>query len=120
MSEPQLPRDEKAEISWIAVIRLADGIDRPCTVTDVSYSAMKIRVQNELDLPDVFVLKIVGRSLIFQVRKVWRGEHSVVAVVEKIAKLPPQPAVSTETKSAIPDADRRTRLDTRRQTGSFS
>ncbi len=93
MTETVQRREERTEVDWIAVMRLADGTEVPCAVKDISPAGMKVAIRADQALPETFALKIVGRDLVFRVRLAWRRHHHVGVLIEKIAKLPgPQDA----------------------------
>lgn len=117
VNEPVQRREERREVNWISVIRLADGTDCPCTVKDVSASGLKICVAADQELPETFMIKVVGKKLVLRVRKAWRRQHFVGVIIEKIAKLPDAPT-SDETHAPVRAADEHARLGTHRRFGT--
>lgn len=69
MIKPQQPYEEETEICRIAGIRLVDGGNLPCSVKHVFSSGMKRVVGKGFDVPTTSMLKIVGRDLLLQVKK---------------------------------------------------
>jgi len=65
-------REARSDTNWIATIRFRDGTELPCTVKDVSKSGAKIGVPASCALPDVFMLRIIGRDFLCLVRLAWR------------------------------------------------
>ncbi len=109
-------REDRKDVDWIAVIRLHDGTDLPCSVKDVSPSGLRICVPENQDLPETFMVKVVGIPLVFAVRRTWRRKHFVGCTIDKIAKLP-------EPKATVAEAQRtplkaHTRLGTRTRYGA--
>lgn len=81
-------REERSQTNWIATIRLRDNTEIPCTVKDVSKSGAKIGVPGSQTLPDVFMLRIIGRDFLCLVRLAWRrGDYAGVRI-ERVGKLP--------------------------------
>jgi hypothetical protein len=78
---------ERKNVEWISVIRLVDGAEIPCTIKDVSVSGMRLVLADTIPLPEVFVIKVIGRDLVFQVRQVWRRQHQAGLSIIKIGKL---------------------------------
>lgn len=113
MSESSRPREARTEVDWIAVLRLADGTEIPCSVKDVSSTGMKVSVSAGQALPDTFSLKIVGRNLVFRVKQAWRRQHQVGVLIEKIAKLPNPPAAASAPEMRRVDVSEHQRLGSR-------
>lgn len=113
MAESIQRREDRTEVSWIAVIRLPDGGEIPCSVKDVSTAGMKVCVPEEQPLPDAFMLKILGRELVFRVRKAWRRQHHVGVLIDGIAKLPPTQDVADGDPGPGSAGERHSRLGAR-------
>ena len=120
VEQPVQRREERREVNWISVIRLADGSDLPCTVKDVSASGLKICVAAEHELPETFMIRVVGRQLVFRVRKAWRRQHFTGVIIEKIAKLPDSVPVPVPEPARAPTrvATEHTRLGSHRRFGA--
>ena len=88
VDQPVQRREDRKDVNWIAVIRFADGSDHPCTVKDVSASGLKVCVAADQELPETFMIKVVGMQLVFRVKQAWRRRHYVGVTIEKVAKLP--------------------------------
>ncbi|WP_082531830.1 PilZ domain-containing protein [Methylobacterium sp. Leaf469] len=88
-------REVRSETNWIATIRFRDGTEVPCTVKDVSKSGAKIGVPASLALPDVFMLRIIGRDFLCLVRLAWRRGDYVGVRIERVGKVP-TPAAPVE------------------------
>lgn len=106
-------REERREVDWISVIRLPDGTECPCTIKDVSPSGLKICVAGSDQLPETFMIRVVGKQLVFRVRKAWQRDYYLGVTIEKIAKIPDPPAGQAETR-AVHESTSRDRLGSRR------
>jgi len=96
-------REARSETNWIATIRFRDGTELPCTVKDVSKSGAKIGVPASCALPDVFMLRIIGRDFLCLVRLAWRrGDYAGVRI-ERVGKVP-VPIVPAESAVSVPAA----------------
>lgn len=84
-------REERSPTNWIATIRLRDNTEIPCTVKDVSKSGAKIGVPSSQVLPDVFMLRIIGRDFLCLVRLAWRRGDYVGVRIERVGKVPKAP-----------------------------
>ena len=103
-SATQLARREaRSETNWIATIRFRDGTEVPCTVKDVSKSGAKIGVPASFALPDVFMLRIIGRDFLCLVRLAWRRGDYVGVRIERVGKVP-TPAAQVEASVSVPAA----------------
>ncbi|GJD94630.1 PilZ domain-containing protein [Methylobacterium iners] len=94
-------REERNPTNWIATIRLRDGTEIPCNVKDVSKSGARIGVPARQDLPEIFLLRIIGRDFLCQVRLAWRRGDYVGVRIERVGKVPP-PAPPREIKASEP------------------
>jgi hypothetical protein len=94
-------REERNPTNWIATIRLRDGTEIPCNVKDVSKSGAKIGVPAREALPETFLLRIIGRDFLCQVRLAWRRGDYVGVRIERVGKVPP-PAPPREIKAPEP------------------
>lgn len=88
-------REDRSATNWIALIRLFDGTEIPCTVKDISKSGAKLGVPAAYELPASFMLRIVGRDFVLRVILAWRAGNYAGVRIERIAKLP----VSEEKKA---------------------
>ena len=96
-------RDARSDTNWIATIRFRDGTELPCTVKDVSKSGAKIGVPASCALPDVFMLRIIGRDFLCLVRLAWRrGDYAGVRI-ERVGKVP-APVAKVEAADSVPVA----------------
>ncbi|GJE57460.1 PilZ domain-containing protein [Methylobacterium thuringiense] len=94
--------EERRDTTWIAMIRLDDGTEIPCTVKDVSKSGAKLGGPSNCLLPETFRFRVLGRDFVCSVKLAWRrGEYAGV-VIEQVGKLKP-PAVQ-EPAAAPPQA----------------
>lgn len=82
-------REERKETNWIAVIRLLDGTEIACNVKDVSPSGARLGIPSTQELPDTFMMKVVGRDFVCLVRQAWRRGNFVGVHIERIGKLAP-------------------------------
>lgn len=103
-------REERSPTNWIATIRLRDGTEIPCTVKDVSKSGAKIGVASAQVLPEVFMLRIIGRDFLCLVRLAWRRGDYVGVRIERVGKVP---------KPAGSDADSRSESAGRSESGGL-
>lgn len=88
-SGTSVARAERKPTKWIAMIRTAEGIEIPCNVKDVSNSGARLGVPSHHELPETFMLKIVGREFVCRVKLAWRKGDYVGVHIEQIGKLPP-------------------------------
>lgn len=106
MSDFKNRASDRTDVDWISIIRLGSGTEIPCAIKDVSASGMKVALSAEVDLPETFNIKVVGRDLIFNVRQAWRRGHFIGLTIQKIGKIPPPKQTSAlEAKSSTPAAD---------------
>lgn len=97
---------ERTDVDWISIIRLGGGTEIPCSIKDVSSSGMKVALSAEVDLPERFNIKVVGRDLVFNVRQAWRRGHFIGLTIQKIGKIPPpKQANNPEATSNTPTSD---------------
>lgn len=87
LSELVERRESRSETNWIAMIRLLDGAEIPCTVKDVSRSGAKLGVPSDRELPDTFMLKILGRDFVCLVKLAWRRGNYAGVRIERVGKL---------------------------------
>lgn len=80
-------REARNETNWIAMIRLLDGTEIPCSVKDVSVSGAKLGVPEQVSLPDTFMLKVVGRNFVCLVKLAWRNGNYAGVRIERVGKL---------------------------------
>lgn len=106
MSEVTNRTFERTDVNWISIIRLPDGREIPCSIKDVSQRGMKVALPSEVQIPDYFNIKVVGRDLIFNVKQAWRRGHFVGLTILKIGKLPaPKQAPSADAPASATSAD---------------
>lgn len=108
-------REERTAVNWIALIRLTDGTEIPCSVKDVSKAGMKVCVPQEQVLPHLLTLKIVGRDLVFLVEQAWRHQHHLGVSIRTVAKLPPKQAAESGSPSMQTPIEKHTKLGSRRR-----
>ncbi|WP_232629238.1 PilZ domain-containing protein [Methylobacterium sp. Leaf118] len=80
-------REERVPTNWIAMIRLFDGTEIPCTVKDISKSGARLGVPGTWDLPPSFMLKVVGRDFVLRLTLAWRRGNYAGVRIDRIAKL---------------------------------
>ena len=96
-------REARSETNWIATIRFRDGTELPCTVKDVSKSGARIGIPADCALPDVFMLRIIGRDFLCLVRLAWRRGSYAGVRIERVGKVP-APAASVGTAASVSGA----------------
>lgn len=97
-------REERSPTNWIATIRLRDGTEIPCNVKDVSKSGAKIGVPASQLLPEMFMLRIIGRDFLCLVRLAWRrGDYAGVRI-ERIGKVPAPAPKPMETNPEVQES----------------
>lgn len=89
-SSDVIARAPRAETNWIAIIRTLDGIEIPCNVKDVSKTGARIGIPASCPLPDVFLLKIVGKDIVCRVSLAWRKGNFVGVHIKQFAKIAPK------------------------------
>lgn len=85
------PRAPRNKTNWIGLIRTRDGAETPCTVKDVSSTGAKIGVPENIELPEDFMLKIIGMDYVCSVKLAWRAGNLAGVRILHLAKLPPKP-----------------------------
>ncbi|WP_292513227.1 PilZ domain-containing protein [Methylobacterium sp.] len=95
-------REPRSETNWIALIRLLDGTEISCNVKDISKSGARLGVPSRYELPETFMLKVVGRNFVCLVKLAWRRGNYVGVRIERVGKLPDpvrveEPAVANST-----------------------
>ena len=96
-------RAPRNETDWIGLIRTFDGIEIPCTVKDVSKTGAKIAVPASFQLPDSFMLKVVGKDFVCCVRLAWRRGHFAGLLIEQVGKIAAKPAPTSEGLHSVAD-----------------
>ncbi|MEE7456753.1 PilZ domain-containing protein [Methylorubrum populi] len=96
-------REERSVTNWIAMIRLFDGTEIPCTVKDISKSGAKLGVPEAFVLPSSFMLKVVGRDFVLRLTLAWRRGNYAGVRIDQIAKLQASEERKSETTSQTPD-----------------
>ena len=97
-------RAPRAETNWIAIIRTLDGVEIPCNVKDVSRTGAQIGVPASCPLPDVFMLKILGKDFVCRVSLAWRKGNFVGVHIEQFGKIAPRGELIEDTKAQAIDA----------------
>ncbi|WP_155912035.1 PilZ domain-containing protein [Methylobacterium sp. 77] len=82
-----MDRAPRSSTNWIAVIRTKEGVEIPCNVKDVSKSGAKIGVPSSYQLPESFMLKVIGKDFVLQVSLVWRSGNFVGVKIDQVGKL---------------------------------
>ena len=99
--------------NWIGLIRTPDGAETPCTVKDVSKTGAKIGVPAHIELPNDFMLKIIGMDYVCSVNLAWRAGSLAGVRILQLAKLPPKP-LTTQHQAEAADRAPHQSLGTRR------
>jgi hypothetical protein len=97
-------REERKETNWIAKIRLFDGQEIPTTVKDVSASGARLVVPEDMDLPERFMFRVIGRDFVCAVKLMWRRGSFVGVQIEKVGKIEAKPAQPPAAAPAAPTA----------------
>ena len=97
-------RAPRAETNWIAMIRTLDGVEIPCNVKDVSKTGAQIGVPASCPLPNIFMLKIIGKDIVFRVSLAWRKGNFAGVHIEQIGKLAPKVERAPEPRQQTVDA----------------
>lgn len=82
--------EERTDVNWIAQIRVDAGPAIPCSVKNISKTGMKLVVAADQALSDSFTLKVIGKDLVFRLRRIWRLGSAMGVAIDQIAKLPPK------------------------------
>ncbi|GEP09300.1 PilZ domain-containing protein [Methylobacterium gnaphalii] len=106
--------EERRETNWIAMIRLADGTEIPCTVKDVSKSGARLGVPSKIALPDHFKFKVLGRDFVCSVKVAWRRGEYVGVFIEQVGKLKQAPPKEVAPAAPEPPPDAGKPLQVRR------
>ena len=93
-------REERKETNWIAVIRLLDGTEIACNVKDVSPSGARLGIPNGQELPETFMMKVVGRDFVCLVRQAWRRGNFVGVRIERVGKLAPEKSAEKQERQS--------------------
>lgn len=107
-------REPRTETNWIALIRLMDGTELPCNVKDISKSGARLGVPQAFDLPETFMLKVVGRNFVCLVKLAWRRGNYAGVRIERVGKLPEPARVEEKARPADTNASGYTGIGTRR------
>lgn len=94
-------REPRSETNWIALIRLLDGTELSCNIKDISKSGARIGVPQGYELPDTFMLKVIGRNFVCLVKLAWRRGNYAGVRIERVGKLP-DPVKTEETTERTP------------------
>ncbi|WP_375410076.1 PilZ domain-containing protein [uncultured Methylobacterium sp.] len=95
-------REPRSETNWIALIRLLDGTELSCNIKDISKSGARIGVPQSYDLPDTFMLKVIGRNFVCLVKLAWRRGNYAGVRIERVGKLP-DPVKAQQTTERTPE-----------------
>lgn len=93
-------REERKETNWIAKIRLFDGREIATTVKDVSTSGARLAVPEEMELPERFMFRVIGRDFVCAVKLMWRRGSNVGVQIERVGKIEAKPAASAPVPAA--------------------
>lgn len=77
----------RKETNWIALIRTPAGVEFPCTVKDISATGAKIGLPASYELPERFMLKVVGKDFVCRVKLAWRRDNFVGVNIEHFGKI---------------------------------
>lgn len=92
---PSQRREQRIEREWIGTVRLQNGTEFGCTVKDVSRSGARLGLPENIDLPEGFMLRVLGFDFVCQVKLAWRRGNYVGVTILRIGKLPqPRPVTS--------------------------
>ncbi len=111
-------REERKETNWIAKIRLFDGREIPTTVKDVSTSGARLVVPEEMELPERFMFRVIGRDFVCAVKLMWRRGAFVGVRIERVGKIEAKPAPVPE--APAPAAPSQTAGDSMHKRGRVS
>jgi hypothetical protein len=92
-------RPQRNETNWIAIIRTSDGVEIPCNVKDVSKTGAKIGVPASYDLPETFMLKVIGKDFVCRVSLAWRKGNYAGVHIEQFGKVAPKVEQAPDAKS---------------------
>ena len=81
-------REERKTTNWIATIRLPDGREIPTMVRDISPSGARLGVPENVELPENFMFRVIGRDFICAVQLAWRRRCEAGVRIARIGKLP--------------------------------
>jgi len=113
-----IERAPRNETNWIATIRTFDGAEIPCTVKDISKTGARIGLPSSCQLPDSFMLKVIGKDFVCRVSLAWRKGNFVGVHIEQFGKVASKVRNVEEAKSQAHDASykaigaRRSRVST--------
>jgi hypothetical protein len=96
-------RAPRNETNWIGLIRTSEGTEIPCTVKDVSKTGAKIGVPASYELPERFMLKVVGKDFVCRVKLAWRRGHFAGLIIEQVGKVAPKSASVSEATHVASD-----------------
>ena len=85
-----IERAARNETNWIAIIRTFEGIEIPCTIKDISKTGAKIGLPSSCQLPNSFMLKVIGKSFVCRVSVAWRKDNFVGVHIEQFGKIAPK------------------------------
>lgn len=112
-------RETRNPTNWIAVIRLLDGAEIPCTVKDVSVSGAKLGVPESVVLPHTFMLKVVGRDFVCLVKLAWRRGNFAGVRIERVGRLPTTDKSANDQQRTKDESGYKSLKTTRNKISSF-
>lgn len=111
-------RDERFETSWLVEIAIPGQGKLRVTARDVSLSGARLAIPENIELPETFAFRIVGKDFLVQARKIWRRGHFVGITVERTAPLPPPAKDAPKVRSLGREARQEPREEQRKESGS--
>ena len=93
----------RKETNWNSILRTPDGTEIPCTVKDISATGARIGLPASHELPESFLLKVVGKDFLCRVKLAWRKGNFVGVHIEQFGKIPQK--VMQETATPRPSSD---------------
>jgi hypothetical protein len=104
-SNDQVPveRAPRNETNWIATIRTYEGVEISCTVKDISKTGARIGLPSSCQLPDKFMLKVIGKDFVCRVSLAWRKGNFVGVHIDQFGKIAPKTENTEEAKAQTTD-----------------
>lgn len=97
-------RDERFETSWLVEIAHPTRGKIQVSARDVSLTGARLAVPSNIELPETFAFRIVGKNFLVRARVVWRRGHYVGVVVETTAPMPVPANKAKKVPSLGPEA----------------
>ena len=91
------------DTNLIATIRTFDGTEFPCTVKDISKTGARIGLPSSYQLPDSFMLKVIGKDFVCRVSLAWRKGNFVGVHIEQFGKVASKVRNVEEAKIQAPE-----------------